>query len=184
MKIRVSTIPHSGMKIDAPIPLEPLNARMQEGSRGTDITFTAPPNADLTLRKLHGATEVSGIVSAPCNRLCATCGNEARQEVVAEIDWVLQSLEESGAGPGDEIEDPGVIAYRGDHVDLEDPLQEALILTLTPFWHPERDECGRCTVCQKVCSGKNTSSEREGDRGTQRLGDLLAKATAKRGSST
>ncbi len=176
MKVRVSTIPSTGMKINAPIPLEPLNDRLKEGQRGEDITFTNQPNADLTLTKAYGGAEVRGVVSAQCEQLCATCGDSVDHKVTADVGWVLQSLTEDAAAPGDLIEDPGVLTYSGDHIDLEDPLQEALILNLTPFWHPERSADGKCTLCSRDCSKGVWGAEPEKKKGTVALGDLLSGA--------
>lgn len=188
MKVRVSTIPHSGMKIDAPIPLDPLNSRLSEGSRESDVVFTEAPNADLTLSKSHGGAEVKGIISAPCTRMCSTCGETVPDEVRADIFWVLQSEEDSTLGPIEEMEAAGVMPYSGDHFELEDPLQEALILELTPFWHPDRDCNGKCTLCAKECSSTSwTASEQATDArtpdstsGRRSLGDLLKNAAEKR----
>ena len=183
MKIRVSTIPSSGMKVDAPIPLEPLNLRLNEGSRAADIVFTEAPNADLTLTKTLGGAEVKGFISAPCKRVCSTCADNVPDEVVAEVSWFLQNTDETvieGMDGLGEIDDPGVLTYTGDHIDLEDALQEALILQLTPFWHPERDEQQRCLGCKKVCSDRQWSSS-EAEAPTKRtLGALLQSAQAKK----
>jgi hypothetical protein len=180
MKIRVSTVPSSGMKIDAPIPLEPLNLRLNEGSRAADIVFTAAPNADLTVTKTLGGAEVKGIVSAPCQRLCATCAENVPNEVIAEVSWFLQNTDETVIEGMDGIDDPGVLTYTGDHIDLEDALQEALILQLTPFWHPERDEQQRCTGCKRVCGEAKWSSSETETPSKRTLGALLESAQAKK----
>lgn len=183
MKVRVSTIPHSGMKIDAPIPLEPLNSRLSEGSRESDVVFTEAPNADLTLSRSHGGAEVKGIISAPCTRMCSTCAETVHDEIQADIFWVLQSEEDSTLGPIEEMEAAGVMPYSGDHVELEEPLQEALILQLTPFWHPPRDCHGRCTTCNKECTATEwtaveTSAETP-SKTSRSLGDLIKGAAEK-----
>lgn len=179
MKIRVSTIPHSGMKIDAPIPLEPLTARMNEGSRKPDVVFTEAPNADLTLSKTFGGAEIKGVVSAQCTRLCSTCAEHVPHEIVADVCWMIQNLDEVQIEGEGILDDPGLLTYRGDHIDLEDPLQEALILTITPFWHPERDEKQCCLTCKRDC--RKSSWGTEDEKPTKRtLGSLLESAATKK----
>jgi uncharacterized metal-binding protein YceD (DUF177 family) len=151
MRILVTTIPFSGMKVDAPISKDALNARLKEGSTDNGIVFQDEPLADLTLTRTHGGVIVKGIISGTCKQDCSSCGDFVPHEAVAHIDWILQN-ESDQAAPDDEIDDPGVIFYTGDHVDLEEPLQEALILSLSPFWHPPRDSSERCLLCKRDCS--------------------------------
>jgi uncharacterized metal-binding protein YceD (DUF177 family) len=151
MRICTTTIPFSGMKIEAILPLEALNARLSEGSERQEISFESAPHVDLTFTRTHGGILVKGEVSGMCKQECATCADPVSHEIVASIDWILQTLSDR-AGPDDEIDDPGVIVYEGDHVELEEPLQEALILNINPFWHPPRDKNERCTVCKRDCA--------------------------------
>jgi uncharacterized metal-binding protein YceD (DUF177 family) len=151
MRILVTTIPFSGMKIDAPISLESLNARLREGSTDNNIVFEEPPMADITLTRTHGGVIVKGIVAGICKQDCGTCAELVSHETIADIDWILQSPSDRAA-PDDEIDDPGVIFYDGEHVELEEHLQEALILSISPFWRPERDSKERCTLCNRDCS--------------------------------
>ncbi len=154
MRILVTTIPFSGMKIDAPISKEDLNSRLQEGSHEDPVVFDEAPMADLTLTRTHGGVMVKGIISGRCRQGCATCGDVVPHEALAQIDWLLQTTSDQAADD-DEMDDPGVIFYEGDHVDLEDHLQEALILSLSPFWHPPRDSSDRCTFCKRDCSARS-----------------------------
>jgi uncharacterized metal-binding protein YceD (DUF177 family) len=151
MRILVTTIPFSGMKIDAPISLETLNSRLQEGSYEDSVIFLEAPMADLTLTRTHGGVMVKGIISGRCKQECGTCSDPVPHEIAAPIDWLLQT-DSDRAGHNDELDDPGVIVYQGEHVELEDHLQEALILQISPFWHPPRDEHERCSVCPRDCS--------------------------------
>jgi uncharacterized metal-binding protein YceD (DUF177 family) len=170
MRILVTTIPFTGMKIDAPISLEALNSRLREGSGEEPVVFEEAPLADLTLTRTHGGVMVKGVISGRCRQGCATCGDTVPHEITARIDWILQTTSDRAA-PDDEIDDPGVIVYEGEHVDLEEPLQEALILQISPFWHPPRDAYERCLHCTRDCSerlwrsqeaGSNTPSSPEG----------------------
>jgi uncharacterized metal-binding protein YceD (DUF177 family) len=153
VKILVTTIPYTGMKIDAPISMEALNNRLREGSDDNAITFEEAPMADLTLTRTHGGVIVKGIVSGRCKQDCSSCGDLVDHEASASIDWILQG-DADRAASDDDLDDPGVIVYQGDHVDLEEPLQEALILSLSPFWHPPRDSKERCIMCKRDCSRK------------------------------
>jgi uncharacterized metal-binding protein YceD (DUF177 family) len=161
MRICTTTIPFSGMKIESPLPLEPLNERLVKGSESGQIVFEAAPFVTITLTRMHGGIQVKGVVSGSCRQDCASCADPVSHEVVSNIDWMLQTASDR-AGPEDEIDDPGVVFYEGDHVDLEDPLQEALILGLSPFWHPPRDEHDRCAVCKRDCSVKAWGGAQEG----------------------
>jgi uncharacterized metal-binding protein YceD (DUF177 family) len=169
------------MKIEADLPLEALNARLKEGSEQQEIAFEAAPMVDITLTRTHGGILVKGIVSGRCKQECATCADPVPHEVVSTIDWLLQTASDR-AGPDDEIDDPGVIFYEGEHVDLEEPIQEALILNLDPFWHPPRDTQDRCTVCKRDCSSKVWGGEAKSEK-SSRFGSLLkdALSTSKKG---
>ncbi len=187
MKVLVTTIPFTGMKIDAPISKDALNTRLQGGSDASMVTFEDAPMADLTLTRTHGGVIVKGIISGTCKQDCSSCGDLVAHEASATIDWILQGNADRAA-PDDDLEDPGVIVYEGEHVDLEEHLQEALILSLSPFWHPPRDRHERCTVCQRDCSkkmwraeeGKAVDSLEDKAQATATFGNLL-KGALKRG---
>ena len=148
------------MKIDTHLPLEALNERLREGAESAQISFQASPIVDITLTRTLGGILVKGIVSGPCLQDCSSCAEPVPHEVTASIDWILQTPADR-AGPEDELDDPGVIVYEGDHVELEEHLQEALILSLSPFWHPPRDSQDRCTHCKRDCSVKSWGSSSE-----------------------
>jgi uncharacterized metal-binding protein YceD (DUF177 family) len=154
MRILVTSIPFSGMKIDAHISKDALNERLREGSRDNLVQFEADPLVDITLQRTHGGVMVKGIASGSCKQDCSSCGDLVPHETVAQIDWVLQSASDRAA-PDDEIDDPAVIFYESEHVDLEEPIQEVLILSLSPFWHPPRDKSERCTYCKRDCSERS-----------------------------
>ena len=144
------------------------------------VSFEDAPLADLTLTRTHGGVMVKGIISGTCKQDCSSCGDLVAHETGATIDWILQG-EADRAAPDDELDDPGVIVYHGEHIDLEEHLQEALILGLSPFWHPPRDSNERCTHCQRDCSRKQwrageETTELDANNQTQAttaLGNLL-----------
>lgn len=184
MRILVTTIPFSGMKIDAPISKDALNSRLQEGSHEDSVVFEEAPIADLTITRTHGGVMVKGIISGRCRQGCASCGDVVPHQAVARIDWLLQTTSDQAA-PDDEMDDPGVIFYEGEHVDLEDHLQEALILNLSPFWHPPRDSSDRCTLCKRDCSARSwqaapgTTQTPDSSTGKSSFGSLLRGALSK-----
>lgn len=159
------------MKIEATLPVLALNARLAEGSEKQEMAFESDPLVVLTLTRTHGGILVKGIVSGRCKQECATCADPVPHEIVASIDWILQTSSDR-AGPDDEIDDPGVVLYEGDHVELEEPLQEALILHINPFWHPPRDQNERCSVCHRDCAAKVWGGEENKEK-TSTFGSLL-----------
>ena len=169
------------MKIEVDLPLEALNARLKEGSKQQEIVFEAAPMVDISLTRTHGGILVKGIVSGRCKQECATCADPVPHEVISTIDWLLQTTSDR-AGPEDEMDDPGVILYEADHVDLEEPIQEAIILNINPFWHPPRDNQDRCTVCSRDCSSKVWTGEQKREKSSP-FGSLLKDAlnTSKKG---
>jgi uncharacterized metal-binding protein YceD (DUF177 family) len=173
MRICTTTIPFSGMSIEGFVPLEALNARLKEGSEGQEIAFEAAPKVVITLTRTLGGIMVKGSVAGTCKQDCSTCADPVNHELDIPIDWILQTSSDR-AGPDDELDDPGVITYEGDNVDLEEHLQEALILQLSPFWHPPRDTRDRCTVCTRDCSVSAWQSKGAANsEKKQSLGDLL-----------
>lgn len=188
MRILVTTIPFTGMKIDAPISMTDLNARLREGRDANSVIFEDAPIADITLTRTHGGVLVKGIISGRCKQDCSSCGDLVAHEACAAIDWILQG-DADRAAADDDLDDPGVIVYQGEHVDLEEPLQEALILSISPFWHPPRDAHERCLTCRRDCSKRMWRSEEtagvpgtssDTDQPSSTLGALL-KGALKRG---
>jgi uncharacterized metal-binding protein YceD (DUF177 family) len=161
------------MSIQGIVPLDALNARLQEGSEGQEIAFQAAPTVAINLTRTLGGILVKGSVTGTCKQDCSTCADPVSHTLDISIDWILQTSSDR-AGPDDELDDPGVIAYEGDHVDLEEHLQEALILNLSPFWHPSRDEHDHCSVCQRDCSVSSWESKNSAKTEKKvSLGDLL-----------
>lgn len=161
------------MSIDGTVPLEALNLRLKAGSEGQEIAFEAAPKVAITLTRTLGGIMVKGSVTGTCKQDCSTCADPVSHPLDIPIDWILQTSGDR-AGPDDELDDPGVIVYEGDHIDLEEHLQEALILNLSPFWHPPRDKQDRCTVCKRDCSiSAWESKESAKSQGKRSLGDLL-----------
>jgi uncharacterized metal-binding protein YceD (DUF177 family) len=160
MRILVTTIPFSGMEISSTICKESLNQRVSNGARIAAIEFLEDPKVSLMFTRTHGGVIARGTITSPCNQDCASCGDIKPHTVTATLEWVLQT-ESDRAAPEDTIEDPGVIFYSGEHVELEEHLQEALILSVSPFWKPPLEENGACSGCQKNCMNAAVYSDSE-----------------------
>lgn len=155
MRILVTTIPFSGMTISATICRKSLNERIASGGKQGFIEFINDPQVSLKLTRTHGGVLTTGMVSSTCKQDCATCADLQEHLISAPLNWVLQS-ESDRAAANDNLEDPGVLFYAGEHIDLEDPIQEALILALSPFWKPERSPDGVCSTCNRECTKAST----------------------------
>jgi uncharacterized protein len=94
-----------------------------------------PLRAELTLEGISGGVHLRGLLEAGVTHTCNRCLKEWDEVVTAEVNEML------GADPESE--------YRivGDQVDLEPPLRDAVLLSLSmlPLCRPE---CrGLCAVC-------------------------------------
>jgi len=174
MKIRISTLSYDGLPLEFTLDLEPLNIRVNEGDSG-GIVFLEAPTVNIVARATEGGASVLGSVTAICQQPCSTCSESVRHTMNVPIQWTLLPRSESVA-QSESFDDVGVITYSGDHADLEDALQEALILNLSPFWHPKRDDEEKCLLCDKQCG---LSWKAEGEDTTS-IKALLAKAAEKK----
>ena len=171
MKVRISTIPYEGLEIKTPLPLEALNTRLAEGD-SAGIEINTAPDLDLKLTRTHTGAEVVGTITCTLKQPCSTCDIALSRTERVNIHWILQP-----ETPEMNEDDIGLLTYTGDHIDLEDSLQEALILKLSPFWHPARKADGSCSQCDRQCSEVAwTDQKSEMPRG---LGELLKRAVSK-----
>lgn len=151
MKIRISDIPHTGLTIEDKLALEPMNERMAQG-RGQDIRFTVAPEVSLIVTKTMTGAELRGTIRTRIAQQCSRCCEPVERQIEVPIDTILQAKDGDLAGNPDssgQEEDIGVLYYEGDHVDLEELLQESIILTLSLYWSPECDAKGNCSLCFK-----------------------------------
>lgn len=175
MKIRISDIPHTGLKVNDTLPLEALNARMAQGRLG-DIVFTEAPKVDLTISHIENGAETKGTVSTKYRRQCARCLEDLDRSLTIEANFTLHQKPAADEIEKNEVEffadDVGITYFEGENIDLEDLIQEALILPLTLYWAPECDAKGNCSVC-----GINRSKFESRDEPTgTNLGNLMKKA--------
>ncbi|MBN8549485.1 MAG: DUF177 domain-containing protein [Deltaproteobacteria bacterium] len=175
MKVRISDIPHTGLKVNDILPLDALNARMQLGD-SKDIVFTEAPRVDLVVMHTQSGAETKGTVRTKFKQECSRCLENMERPLEIPANFILQPKPEAGAEPEDPdasyVDDVGISFFEGDHIDLEDLLQEALILSMTIYWSPPCDQKGNCTQC-----GINRSKfESYDDPPGNSLGKLFKKA--------
>ncbi|MCB0332844.1 MAG: DUF177 domain-containing protein [Bdellovibrionales bacterium] len=144
LQVRLSDIPVEGIIINDTIPLETLNARMNEGP-GNDVQFLAPPTVSLTISPRKGSAELSGTVTATYRQNCPRCLEVIDHPISQELNIILKAKE---LRPGTDRklsaeewdDDIGIIYFDGEHIDLEDIVQETLILAIDPLGAPH-DGC-------------------------------------------
>lgn len=170
MRIRITDIPPSGLKVNDHLPLEALNARVH-----SDMSFTVTPKVDLMVHKTIGGAEVKGSIETSLRQACGRCADPRELPMKLPVFFTLIHKErKEGEGPVEENDDIGVFFFEGEHFELEPPLQELLILQINPFWSPPLDTGGRCTLCREQCH--HIDQPAKGGGGTS-LGELLARAT-------
>lgn len=171
MRVRISTISPSGLHIQDRVPAHALNDRMHEG-REHDFVFIEDPLVDVTLYHHPNGAESKGKVVGRYRQACGRCTLEVPREIEARLDYILKPKPEGKSWE----DDVGIAYYDNDHIELEELVQEALILSLDVFWSPALDDEGACTQCKKRESEVYGQEET-----TQSLGDLLKKASVKKG---
>lgn len=177
MKIRISDISEQGLHIVDTLPVDALNARMNEGSNN-DIFFPKPPTVDITVRRTVRGAHVRGTVQSAFKQGCSRCDQRVARALATEIDIMLEPKSKRSDADSFSDDQVGVVYYENDAIDLEDLLQETIILDLSPFWHPPFNEQDRCTEC-----GKSTHELFKGQDETKNtLGSLLMKAGIESGS--
>src|SRR5262245_752086 len=112
LKVRLSDIPANGLKIADCLPLEALNARMDEGS-SNDIYFKSAPQIELTVYRTLSGAEIRGWIKAVCQQPCGRCLKSIQNELKLPTDYILKS-----AGEQEESDDLGILYYQGEHIDL------------------------------------------------------------------
>lgn len=170
MRVRISTISPGGLPIRDTIPARSLNARMTEG-RQHDFVFIEDPLVEVTLYHHPNGAESKGKVTGRYQQRCGRCTLDVPREIEARLDYILKPKPEGRSWE----DDVGIAYYDNDHIELEDLVQEALILSLDVFWSPPLKADGSCTHCNKQESEVYGEEE-----ATQSLGDLLKRASEKK----
>ncbi len=176
MKVRISDIPHTGLKVSDILPLDALNARMSSG-RGRDIVFTEAPRVDLLVSKTQSGAETKGWIRSKYRQQCARCLDEHDRPLDIQANLTLHHKPAAEEIPENVeasfTDDVGISYFEGDSIDLEDILQEMLILSLSLYWAPECDKSGNCTVCGL---NRDRFEMHEDKPAKNNLGSLLKKA--------
>lgn len=176
MKIRVSDIGPDGLKIQDTISSESLNKRMSEG-RSNDIIFLKDPLVDVVVHKTASGASTKGRITTRYKQPCSLCADEIDRELEIEGNFLFQrrSIDENARREDKDdafFDDIGVNYFTGDHIDLEDIIQESLILSLTPYLRPPLLADGSCAFCYK----KPTLSQTSEDSPKPSFGQLLKNA--------
>jgi uncharacterized metal-binding protein YceD (DUF177 family) len=176
MKITISSISKDGLKVKDFMQLDSLNTRLAAG-RSNEIVFTEPPVVDVMFNVTCGGVEAKGQLKTRYKQLCPLCLDSVQQDLDLDINMIFTKKPDAIPGTSSAIDekyedDVGIYYYQGDQIDFEDPLQEAIILSLRLYWRPPVDQNGLCKLCGKdtVCAVKKLKPS------TTKLGDLLAKA--------
>jgi uncharacterized metal-binding protein YceD (DUF177 family) len=160
MKIRISDIGPAGLKVNDNIPLEPLNKRMNE-AKSNDILFTQKPEVEVLVHKTPNGAQVKGNAKVKYTQPCSLCIKELERELDVPINYIFQrrtpiELSKSKDGEDNYLDDIGICYFSGEHIELEELVQESLILSLDHFYKPERNEKNECKICGKNCSTSYT----------------------------
>jgi uncharacterized metal-binding protein YceD (DUF177 family) len=178
MKIRLSDIPKTGLPVTETLPRQILNERISGGS-DHGIVFTEDLHVNLIVTKSTSGAETKGSVTSRYLQPCSRCAEGLERALELKTNYILQPRPEVIKGNEEEQyeDDVGITYYDGEHIDLDDLIQETIILSLSLYWHPGEDREGKCTHChQQVVN--ITPKKVEATKGTK-LSDLLNKAGVK-----
>lgn len=148
MQIRITDLPIEGRRIEDTLSLESLNDRMNLGS-GNDILFLREPEIDLFIKPAPGGAIIKGTITTSYQQPCARCLDNIDEKLTLDVELVCKEEKEDDESNGGSIADDnaGVLHYKGDYIDLEESIQELLILKLSPFKSPPKNDAGDCTLC-------------------------------------
>lgn len=177
MKIRLTDIPAAGLPIAEVIPPQALNERLSSGS-SHGFEFLQGLDVSLTVYKSANGAETKGRVISRYRQPCARCAEGVERDIELPTNFILQQRPEELEGvDSEEYEDGiGITFYDGEHIDLEDLIEETIILSLSIYWHPEEDAEGKCQLCHKLVRGPTASATKEKSAAGTSLGDLIKKA--------
>ncbi|MCB0318615.1 MAG: DUF177 domain-containing protein [Bdellovibrionales bacterium] len=169
-QIRIKDIsPERPLQYDQELALDSLNARMNEGVEN-DIFFTVPPKIEIKISKTTGGARLVGKVTSAFTQPCGRCADELERKIEIPMDYMLKPLD---SGNPDELDgEPGVLYFQDDQLDLEDLVQETLILAMSAYWLPEKDESGKCKLCHKVFTEDHDPDKKK----SFNLGEIFKKA--------
>ncbi|MCI5065595.1 DUF177 domain-containing protein [bacterium] len=169
IEIRVTDIPSRGLEISDRLSLSALNARMAEAP-DNDVIFTEEPRFSIKITPEIAGAEVKGQISTAYQQPCGVCLEPLREELSQELQITLKA--KSGRPGVDRAtsateweDDIGIIYFNGEHIDLEEILQENLILAINPFSPREHN-----------CPGIPAEHQESTEQKNPTLGDLIKNA--------
>lgn len=184
MKLRISDLTDAGIDVTGELAANGLNDRLN-GESDSGIEMTSPVLVKMHARRTAGGAELAGTLSGSYKQSCGRCLEPVPRSFSIPATFLIKPIPR---GAKREVDDVGVLYFQGEHCELESPLQETVLLSMTVYWSPEIEKSGVCSGCNKVCtvgmggrhasterSGNSGSSETEGSRPLSRLGELLKK---------
>ena len=175
MRIRISDLPPQGLTINDSLDLESISTRLREG-RDAQITILESPKVEMTVMPTGGGAEARGTVSFRYQQACSTCLEDRKRSDKRKFKFVVRPRPAEDDPEMELYDDLGVVYIDGDYADFQDAIIETVILSLSLFWHPERDADEKCLECGKDCSALN----KEVDSAGTSFGDLLKIAQGKK----
>ena len=177
MKIRLTDIPAAGMPVAEVLPEGALNERLATGS-SHGIEFLQGLDVSLTIFKSPSGAETKGRVTSRYRQPCARCADGVERDLELPTNYILQQrpAELRGEITEEYEDDIGITFYDGEHIELDDLIQETIILSLSIYWHPEEDCDGKCEHCHKLVRGPISDEQKKKPTVGASLGDLIKKA--------
>lgn len=175
MKIRLTDIPAAGLPVAEILPEKVLNERLSIGS-SHGFEFLQGLDVTLTVFKSPNGAETRGRVTSRYRQPCARCAEGIERALELPTNYILQQRPEElrGAEAEQYEDDIGITYYDGEHIELDDLIQETIILSLSMYWYPEEDSEGKCSYCHKLVRGPQKTEK--SSTGVASLGDLIKKA--------
>ena len=135
-----------------------------------------PPKVELMVMPTGGGAEARGVVNFRYQQPCSSCLEERIRIDKRKFKFVVRPRPAEENPELDLYDDLGVVYIDGDYADFTDALIETVILSLTLYWHPERDINEKCLDCGKDCSALTNQPKSDGTS----FGELLKKAQLKK----
>ncbi len=116
-----------------------------EGRPGDDFKIIGPVSVKGLIRNFGGTIELSAKGGAKLEMICDRCAGEFTEDVVFDISESFKENERFERGS--ENENPDIIYFSGDSIDLDEYVYSNLVVSL-PGKHLCRDDCkGLCPMC-------------------------------------
>lgn len=156
MKINVTTLPAQGMRLTYELDGELFRRRLDEGNASpnrlrNNLTFSG------IIHSIPDGVELAGTALGTFEQECGRCAEALTRDLKVPVKMVFKRY--SGTRPEDDL---GIAYFRGDHVEINDVIEEAVIIGLQLHWSPPCEPDGRCSICYRtladIAAGKPPSS--------------------------